>query len=57
MSASLRSNLWSCAELAQGAQVCADMAGLDLTVNPANLTREELLKTIQDTALDECVAK
>ena len=48
MSTSLRSNQWSCSKLAQGAQVCADMAGMDLTVDPSTLSKQDLLKTIED---------
>ena len=48
MATSLRSNQWSCSELVKGAQLCADMAGLDLTVDPSTLSHEQLLKTIKD---------
>ena len=51
MSTSLKSSQWSCSELQKGAQVCADMAGMDLAMDPATLTEEELLKTIQDPIL------
>lgn len=45
---SLKSHQWSCSELVRGAQLCADMAGLSLAVNPQSLTREQLMKAIQD---------
>ena len=48
MSTSLRSNQWSCSELAKGAQVCAQMAGMDLSVDPSTLSEEDLLKAIED---------
>ena len=46
--ASLGSNRWSCEELSRGALVCAEMAGLELTLDPAMLSREALLQAIQD---------
>ncbi len=46
--ASLRSNQWSCSELAKGAEIAADLAGLSLKMNASTLSREELLKSIQD---------
>ena len=45
---SLGSNRWSCAELAQGARLCADMAGLELTLDPAMLSKDALLLAIED---------
>ena len=48
MAASLNSSQWSCSSLAQGAQVCADMAGMELKVDPGTMTRDELLQSIQD---------
>ena len=45
---SLRSNQWSCSELVKGAQLVADMAGLSLSVDPATLSREELLKAMDE---------
>ena len=47
MACSLRSDQWSCSELAKGATVCADMAGMDL-INPESLTKDELLQSIKD---------
>ncbi len=47
---SLKSNQWSCSELTRGAEVCADMAGLTLTLDPQNLSKEQLLQAIQDLA-------
>ena len=46
--ASLRSNQWSCSELAKGAEIAADLAFLSLKVNASSLSREDLLKSIQD---------
>ena len=46
--ASLGSNRWSCEELSKGAAVCAEMAGLELALDPAMLSREALLLAIQD---------
>ena len=48
MSTSLRSSQWSCSELQKGAQICADMAGMDLAADPKTLSEEQLLKTIED---------
>ena len=45
---SLKSNQWSCSELAKGAEMCATMAGLDLAVDPHKMSREDLIKAIQD---------
>ena len=45
---SLRSQQWSCSELVQGAELCADMAGLSLAIEPEKLTREQLLQSIED---------
>lgn len=47
---SLKSNQWSCSELSRGAEVCADMAGLTLTLDPQKLSKEQLLQAIQDLA-------
>ena len=46
--ASLKSNQWSCSELAKGAELAADLAGLALKVDPATLSREDLIRSIQD---------
>lgn len=51
MATSLRSSQWSCDELAKGAAVCADLAGMELTVNPSSLSKEELLQSIKDWTL------
>ena len=45
---SLRSNQWSCSELLRGAELCADLAGLSLTCDPNKLSRDELLRAIED---------
>ena len=45
---SLRSQQWSCSELVRGAELCADMAGLALAIEPGKLTREQLLQSIED---------
>ena len=50
MATSLRSNQWSCSELERGATICADMAGMDLRVNPSTLSKDELVQAIQDPA-------
>ena len=54
--ASLRSNQWSCSDLARGAQLCADLAGLELTLDPSLLSREALLGAIQDKSLHMYIA-
>ena len=54
MSTSLRSNQWSCSELAKGAQVCAEMANMDLAVDPTTLSEADLLKTIEDLSWGSC---
>ena len=48
MATSLRSNQWSCSELTRGATIAADMAGMELRMNPNNLSRDELLESIKD---------
>lgn len=50
MSRELRSNVWSCSELARGAAIVADMAGLSWgsNVDPASLSKEEILRAIQE---------
>lgn len=53
MACSLRSDQWSCSELAKGATICADMAGMDLVVNPETLTKDELLQSIKDSKPDQ----
>lgn len=45
---SLKSKQWSCSELLRGAEVCAEMAGLELAVDPKQMTKDELLKAIKD---------
>lgn len=45
---SLQSRQWSCSELVRGAELCADLAGLSLTASPESLTRDQLMKAIQD---------
>ena len=47
-SLSLRSAQWSCSDLAKGAAMCADMAGLSFTGDVSKMTREELLESIKD---------
>ena len=47
-SVSLRSNQWSCSELAKGASLCASMAGLDLKLDPNKLSKDELKQAIKD---------
>lgn len=49
MATSLRSDQWSCSDLARGATVCADMAGMDLIAGAETLSKEELLQSIQDS--------
>ena len=44
----LQSRAWSCSELAKGARVCADMAGMDLCFDPATLSKEQLVQAIKD---------
>ena len=39
---------WSCESLAKGAALAADLAGLELTIDPSLLNREALLQAIQD---------
>ena len=39
---------WSSESLAKGAALAADLAGLELTVDPSLLTREALIQAIQD---------
>ena len=51
MSTSLRSNQWSCSELMRGATIAADLAGMDLRVDPSTLSPDELLLSIQDREL------
>lgn len=51
MPTSLRSDQWSCSELAQGAEAVANMAGLSLKVDPSKLSREELVQAIQEKSL------
>lgn len=52
---SLRSNQWSCSELMKGAEICADLAGLALKVDPSKLSREQLLQSIQELFCDICM--
>ena len=47
-SASLGSDRWSCEDLTKGALLCADLAGLELSMDPAMLSRAALLQAIQD---------
>ena len=53
--ASLVSKQWSCEELARGAQMCAELAGLELTLDPSMLSREALLQAIQDESPCDCI--
>ena len=46
---SLPSRQWSCSELLKGAKVCADMAGMELSFNPNELSREQLVAAIKDS--------
>ena len=39
---------WSSERLAKGAALAADLAGLELTIDPTLLTREALIQAIQD---------
>lgn len=45
---SLHSKQWSCSELSKGAEMCANLAGLDLAVDPTKLKRSELIQAIKD---------
>ena len=49
----LPSRQWSCSELSKGAQLCADLAGMELTTDPSTLSREDLLSAIKDTGAYE----
>lgn len=45
---SLKSKQWSCSELMKGAEVCAEMAGLELALDPKQMSKEQLLNAIKD---------
>ena len=45
----LASRVWSCSELAKGAQVVADISGMELRNDPANMSRDDLLRAIGDS--------
>ena len=49
---SLRSNQWSCSELTKGAEMCASLAGLDLAVDPKQMSRNDLLQAIKDPSTE-----
>ena len=53
---SLRSNQWSCSELTKGAEMCANLAGLDLAVDPNKMTRSELIQAIKDPCAESVFA-
>ena len=44
----LPSKTFSCEELGKGAALAADLAGLSLVADPSQLSREDLLKSIED---------
>ena len=54
---SLRSDHWSCSELAKGASLCASMAGLGLKVDPTKLSKDDLKLAIKDRLVDADVFK
>lgn len=47
-SLSLRSGMWSCSELAKGAEMAASLAGLSLRGDPSTMSRDQLLQALQD---------
>ena len=44
----LQSRVWSCSELAKGAELCAEMSGMELRYDAQQMSREQLLQAIQD---------
>ena len=50
------SKQWSCSELCKGAQLCADLAGLSLVKDPRELSREDLVRSIQDFMMSSHLA-
>ena len=43
----LQSRVWSCSELVKGAQISADLAGMDLKYDAGIMSREQLVRAIQ----------